>query len=269
MKLNISISTIILKVFETMKKNVLKIIIIAIFLIPFGILSRQMFAATPQPTTEGTDKKIQQLKEKLATQVAQLRENQKRGFLGSIAALTKTGFTIVTPAEEIKVKYTEDTLVFKLGKTKTPGSLADLKNNITASVLGLYNEDDKQHSAKVILLQSLVHFVSGIITNVDKQAATITLKNLKNEIITVDYEKNTLAEEYNGQTEKIAKSGLSRLVIGDHLEVWGVPDEEDTTKLSAQRILRIPESAFKEKDVVASPSASPKTTATPKASTIE
>lgn len=220
-------------------------------------------------TTSGEDKKIQTLKEKLATKVAQLRENQKRGFYGEIASLSKTNFTLVTETGEVKVRFSEDTKIYKFGKQKTEAAASDLKNTSTATVLGLFDEESKQHNAKVILLQSVNKFYSGSIITLDKKEGVVTIKNDKGETVTIDYEKTTQAQEYNPKDKKIAKSGLSRFSEGDQIQIWGTPSEEDNKKISSAKILRLPKD-FLTIDVagestVASPTAATTSSATPKA----
>jgi len=240
---------------------------IASFLLIAGLSLAQEKAATSSSNTDATGsadvKKIKDLKDKLATQVAAIRENQKRGFYGEIAALSKTSFTLVTASGEVKVRYSDDTLIYKLGKSRTEAKNTDLKNGLTATVLGLYDEETKQQTAKVILIQSLIQFITGDITAVDKTAATITIATNKGETVIADYEKTTDASELDSN-KKLTKSGISRLSPGDRIHVWGIPNEEDNKKLTINRLLRIPKDILgaKTEDAKMGASASP----TPKAS---
>lgn len=212
------------------------------------------------------DQKVKELKEKLATKVAELRENQKRGFFGEIAAASKTSFTLVTKQGEVKVRFSEDTKLFKIGKGKTEAKPDDVKNGTNAAVLGLFEEENKTHNAKVIFLQSTTGFTQGEIVEVDKTKATFTIKNDKGETQLLDYEKSTQAQEYTVSNKKISSSGLSRLAIGDKVEVWTTPDEEDSKKLNAVKILRIPKEVFEAKSETNEASPTPKASSTPSAS---
>ena len=228
---------------------------------------------SPAASSMVDEKKIQDLKEKLATKVAEIRENQKRGFFGEIAALTKTNFTLAVGSNEVKVRFDDDTKIYKLGKTRTEGAAVDLKNSLTATVLGLYDEENKQQNAKVILLQpGQLHF-SGIVSEVNRTAGNFAVKLSGDKTQVFEYEKTTTADEYT-EAKKTGKSGLSRLVKNDWVEVWGTPFEDDNTKIEAIRIFRIPQDLLGQTAAPASPSAatevkteaSPKPSATPKAS---
>jgi hypothetical protein len=246
--------------------------IVGFFLISTLTLSQANESPKPTdatPTSSVTDdKKVQQLKEKLATKVAELRESQKRGFFGEIAAVAKTSFTLVTNKGEVKVRFTEDTLIYKSGKPKTEAKVAELKNGLTGTVIGMYEEEAKTVTAKIILLQNQSKFTNGEITIIDKDNAALTLKTPDAEGQIVDYEKNTEAAEVNVTDKKISKSGLSRISVGDHILVWGVPAEDDPKKISAVRILRLPKELFKS-DAISTPAASiaASASASPKVST--
>lgn len=247
--------------------NFKKIIVLSSIL----TLTLQLLAATTlaqektatksaSPTTQDatasavSDEKVKNLKEKLATTVAQLRENQTRGFFGEISALSKTSFTLSIASSEVKVRYNEDTLVFKLGDKRIESSSSDLKNGMTVSVLGLFEADSSIHTAKVILIDTIPSRFFGEATLVDKTNANFTLKNSKGKETSYDYEKTTKAIEYQLSDKKLVKSGLSRIAVGDRVEVWGNPSEEDQQKIKVLRLVRIPKELFDEGTTSASPS---------------
>lgn len=218
------------------------------------------------------EEKVKSLKDKLATRVAELRENQTRGFYGEIAALSKTSFTLVMPTGEVKVRFSTDTLIYKLTTTKAVAAIKDLKNTLSATVLGMYDDSTKQLSANIILLQTLPSFYVGQITKIDKDKAVVTIKPAKGNEISLDYETTTKASEVDKLDKKVKRSGLSRLVVGDTLQAWGLMADDDAQKIKATKILRIPKDLFEEiaptaSPPAASPSATPKTSpkATPKA----
>lgn len=260
----------------TMIKRILLMLILGAFLAITSLsLAQEEEKTDPSPST---DAKVQQLKEKLATKVAELRESQKRGYFGEIAAISKTTFTLVTREKtEIKVKFDENTRVYKIGKSRIEGTSSDVKNGLSAAVLGLYDEENKQHTAKVILIQPNNKFASGLVVKIDKTNGTLTIKDAKGDEVVIEYEKTTLSDEYTSSNKKIKKSGLSRFTQGDNIQVWGAPHPDDVNNILANRILRISADALQTEDVAgakieASASATPKTSpkaspkATPKAS---
>jgi len=223
-----------------------------------GLAQESSPAASPTPGSSIDELKIQQLKDKLATKVAELRENQTRGFLGEIASLSKTSFTLVTSDKEIKVRLSEDTLVSDLtGTKKTDKKIQDLKNLQTAGIIGLYDDQENILSAKIVMLQNMYKIYVGVVALVDKDNATLTLNLSNGSSQAIDYERATKADEF--VKDEIKKSGLSRISAGDRLLVWGVTSEDDNQKISAVKILRLPKELFGETQgtQTATPSATP------------
>lgn len=206
---------------------------------------------TDTPSAQ-VDDKIQNLKDKLATKVAELRESQTRGFYGAIEVLTKTNFTLVTGSGEIKVRYEPEVAIFKIDgqNKKTAGKITDLKNTVSASVLGVFDPETKQHTAKTIILQTLPKFYSGVITSVDKTKATLQIKSGDADL-TVDYEKTTVANEYDQAEAKFKKSGLSRMAVGDQMLIWGTQNKDDPKNISAARLVKLPKALFESEPKVA------------------
>ena len=214
--------------------------------------------ASPSATID-TDK-VKALKDKLATKIAELRENQTRGFFGEISNIAKTSFTLVTNLGEVKVRFSEDSLIFELGDKRTEAETKDLKNTLSAAVLGLFDADASQLTAKVIFLQSHAKHFSGTLTDVDKVNGVISVKGTKDEILNFDYEKTTKAGEYQPDAkEVVAKSGLSRFKINDYVDIWALPSEDDQQKYKIVKILRISKDVLNPSTEEASPSATPKT----------
>lgn len=243
----------------TMIKRLLLFAIVAYFLVisSFALAQETAESATPASTIDAD--KVQALKEKLATKVAELRENQTRGFYGEIASLSKTSFTLVTENQEVKVRYSEDALMFKLDGTKKAAKTADLKNSLSVAVLGLFDPEDSVITAKFILIQSHPVLISGEVTTIDKTASVVTLKTPGGKTVTFDYEKTTSSSEYRVADKKTVKSGLSRFYPGDRLYAWVLKTSEDdgAIKMSATRILRIPQAVLNPTAAEVSPSSAP------------
>lgn len=243
-------------------KTLITVFTAAIVLLLTGTVLAQEPTSSPRHSA-GDSEKVQELKEKLATKVAELRESQKKGFYGTIEALTKTSFTLVTAKDEVRVKVSEDTII-KDAKTKKDLAVSDLKNTQTASVLGLFDGDT--HQAKVILVEARPSVFFGKIDALDKDEGTITLKTTKNDTVVFDYEKTTTADEYDINEKEIAKSGLSRMSTGDQLYIWANPSEDDGNRWTASKVLRIPQDALKTGEVAGDTETATKVTPRPEAS---
>lgn len=241
---------------------------IAIGLIVVSITLAQENPDAKPATISGTvdEEKIKALKEKLATKVAELTENQTRGFTGEIAALTKTNFTLATlNNSEVKVRFNEDISIFKMLPKKSAAAVKDLKNTLMVSVLGIYDQEANQLSSQVMFIESQPKFYAGEITQIDKANNLIIIRSATDKQMSIDYESTTQTTEYQKTGDKIIKSGLSKLEAGDRVEIWGNPSENDNEKVAALKILKLPKSLFKPAETnTASPSAT--LTASPSAS---
>lgn len=210
------------------------------------------------------EEKVQELKEKLETKVEELREEQERGFYGTIAALSKTSFTLATNGDEVRVRYGDDAQVFELGQKTVEAEIEDLENTQNVSVLGFYDATEELHHAKIILIQSIPTFFTGEVIVIDKKNGTFTIKTLdEEEEVTFDYERSTSSDEYQPDTDKMRKSGLSRMNEGDILQVWAEVEDDGET-YTAINLLRLPSDLFEptsdDSDQVSS-SASPEASA--------
>src|SRR3989344_7858708 len=114
-----------------MKRLIIVTMIISFLVTASWSLAQEANNAKTSPAASSVvdEKKIQDLKEKLATKVAEIRENQKRGFFGEIAALTKTNFTLAVGSNEVKVRFDDDTKIYKLGKTRNQSGTHNFKKN--------------------------------------------------------------------------------------------------------------------------------------------
>ena len=219
-------------------------------------------------STKTQEEKIQDLKERLATKVAELRQNQKGIVAGRIKDKSDTHFTLVTKKEEMAVTYSaEDTIVEELALGKrSEKKVSDLTNSIFINVFGLVDSEKKTIDAKYNLIKKPLAMLSGIVVEKDTSEATIKVKTNQNELYTFDYEKDTKTTLWT-PGEGLVKSGLSKISESDRIHVLGSPvaGSGEEKKISAVRILHIPLSTFEK--VEATPSATPVAgaSATPKA----
>ncbi len=248
------------KLFNTPKIIATCFILVLLLVIPISWANE--IDSTPSATPQIDEEKIKALKEKLATKVAEIRETQTRGYFGEIAGLSKTSFTLVTTKGEVKVRFSEDTKLVKLDGKKVEIEAKDLANALSATLLGLFDPETDQLNAKVILLQSQPKHLYGEITAIDKEDTILTLRRNEGDPVELVYEKTTSSQEYDPNKKSLSKSGFSRIAVGDRLETWVKPSEDDTQKMSLMRVLRLPKALF---ESTAEPGSSPKVSASPSA----
>src|SRR3989338_292029 len=77
-------------------------------------LTTVAFAATPS----ATNKKIEDLKDRLATKVAELRQTSRRGMYGTVKSTSITSFVVETKTKDVKIELTDTIKVIQYLKGK-------------------------------------------------------------------------------------------------------------------------------------------------------
>lgn len=196
---------------------------------------------TPNPSVTSSEtidklKQIKELKEKIATKVAQLREKEKVGLLGTVAKIDKTTITLSTAKGDSGVTFSDDTIFYQIdGNTKKEISIKNIEEADTISVFGYSNDDKTLTSAKYIYLHSPSIHISGKISEIDKENFTITVIEKEKEI-TVDIEKYTTSMVLDKNKNSLVKIGFSKLSLDSLAHIIGVANAKEKNRISANRI---------------------------------
>lgn len=263
-----------------MKQYHIQIITIAIILL--SLPSRAVIAATATPaatpktsTASATTKKIEDLKDRLATKVAELRQTSRRAIHGTVKSTSLTSFVVETKTKDVKIEMLDEIKVIQYLKGKrTMLTTEDIAKGDVVSVFG-------EHDATLDLLKATVVFihgpvptrVSGTVSARDDQEFTLTITTPQNQTYTIDIEKATKAFAWDRAKKEIVKSGFSKIAVGATLHIVGFPVPKKDNRMSADRILDLGNLAAPVDQMVpstptpterqASPSASPTKKPTP------
>lgn len=199
-----------------------------------------LFLVSPtfaQTATTSTEKRIEELKDRIATKVAELSQIQRRAVFGTVKSASVSTATIETQTKDIKIELTDELKIFQNLKGKrTVLSTDDLAKGDVVTVFGDYDATLDLLKAKVIFIQAaLPSRVAGKVTEIDKTAFVVTVKPLEGPTVTVDIEKSTKTNIWDGKS--ITKSGFSKIQIGDSVHVVGSPVAKTENRVSADRIL--------------------------------
>lgn len=231
------------------------------------VAQSETVAATP--TQASKQKQIDDLKERLATKVAELRNVQRKAIAGKVKSQTVSTMTIETPTKDIKIELIDTIKVFQnLKGTRTTLTTDNVDNGDHVAIFGEYDTTLDVLKAKVIFIDDTPTpaRVSGIVTNMDKIDFTLTLQSLENISYTIDVESSTKTSSYTKEGG-VAKSGFSKINIGDTVHVVGTKIPKKDNQITAKRLLDlgnvIPESAIPSLSPTPEPSVSPTATAKP------
>lgn len=208
-------------------------------------------------TSTSSSKQVEDLKERLATKVAQLRQTQRRAMYGTVKTVTLTSITIATKTKDIKIELSDNITVIQIRKgERTKLTIDDVEKGDTVTVFGDYDATLDLLKAKVIFIDGVVPtMINGEVTDVNRTDFTLTLKMQDGTSYVVDIENGTKTLRWN-KDDGITKSGFSKVTVGDTVHVVGTPVPKKENRMSALRVLDI-------SPPTATPSATPKLTPTP------
>ncbi len=253
-----------------------RIIVIA-FLLHLLALSAVAAPATPSATPLATDKQkqIEDLKERLATKVAELRQTSRRAIYGTVKTTSITSFTVETKTKDVKIELMDEIKVVQYLKGKrTSLTTENIAKGDVVSVFGQYDTTLDLLKAAVVLIQGAgAERVAGVVTARDDKEFTLTITTPEDQMYTIDIEKATKATTWDREKKEIGKSGFSKIAIGSTIHVVGLPVAKQERRISADRILDLgnlnapagqaAQATSTPTEKAASPAASPTKSATP------
>jgi hypothetical protein len=192
---------------------------------------------SPKPT-DAKSKQIEDLKDRLATKVAELRQTRTSALFGTVSVTTVSTISIGTKTKDIKMDIPDDLRVFQVlkGKRTTLTSDAVTKGDVI-TVFGDLDTTLDVMKPKVIFIEPILpQLIHGTITNIDKTAYTITVLSPDNMTYTIDIEQTTKIL-VNDKDKGLIKTGFSKIAIGDVVHVVGAPEPKKENQLSGVRIL--------------------------------
>ncbi len=258
-------------------KKLLIIILLTILLIPST--AAPALALTASPTTQSAsaaaekslseklNKQISQLKERIASRVAELNLVEKRGIIGTVTETSADKITVTDLAGKTRIIDVDEITKFSSPSAKNSFGISDLTKGTKISILGLYNKQSQQILARFIDSFVTPVFLSGRIADLDKKNYTVMLISEDKKETLVDIQTFSTISSHSKE-DGISKLGFSKLNIGNRIMVTGFPGKNNPTLLVASRILVfsdlpknpkiiVPEPS---EEITSSPTPAPKTT---------
>lgn len=202
-------------------------------------LTGSVLAQTETPG-DASDK-IDDLKERLATKVAELRQSAPKAIFGTVSDVGVSNITVDTQQKGIKIELTDDISVAQILKGKrTNLTTDDIDENDVVSVFGDYDSTIDILKASHIFIENKnrPQRIHGFIKDIDEENFQVELEGVDGQTYTVDIEKTTDTMEAKPDGT-IEDSGFSQLKTGMFVSVLGTVDEDDDALYSADRILSI------------------------------
>lgn len=202
-------------------------------------------SATPTETVTPTLKEmdsniINELKDRIASRVAQLKLVERRGIIGTVTDVSDTQITIADIQQNTRFIDVDEITKFSSPSAEDAFGISDISKGSKIGALGLYNKQSRRLLARFVDVLVLPKSVSGVISNKDEENFTITVNTPDNKKIILDIEKTTKTSSYT-KSEGLTKSGFSKIKGDERIIVMGFTDLEDKNRLVASRILVFPD----------------------------
>lgn len=226
-----------------MKKSILTIII---FLVLTAGAPKNVYAAvaTPAPATTPTQGDIQQiddLKNRIASRVAQLKLVEKKGIIGVVTDATNSQITLTDINGNIRfVDVDELTKFSNPGTPNTSFGISDINKGMTLGVLGLYNKQSRRILARQVGVVTIPKVLIGAVSSVDNKNFNFNLVSEDNKQTFIDVETVTKTYSSNAGGAFIS-AGFSKIKIDESVIAIGFPDKQNPDHIIASRILLFPD----------------------------
>lgn len=247
-----------------MKKNkfILFLLVLALFasrLLPVVAIDSTTFATSASPSTTIRNQQIKELKEKIATKVAELKILAPKVLLGEIKTLSDQKIIITVQETDINIELSDDTSFSQVNQdgNKKDIKVGQLKVGQKIIVWGTYNKEAQTMTATGVVARDLAQVLTGQITSIDKKNYQFTMSN-KSGVLPYTFDINPPTKiSLLGTDSKLTKIGFSKLAVGQTVYIYGFVGEktkDGQTLLSAKRIIVLSSPA---------PTSSPTVTPTP------
>jgi hypothetical protein len=207
-----------------------------ILLMLFVVVTGTTFAAEPSPTTSSIlNNQINQLKNKIASQVSKLNLVEKRGIIGTVQAVTDSQITLVDNKGNIRYADLDEITKYQ-SDSNNNFALTSLKKGILISILGIYNKESERILARYVDAETVPTRYQGEIVSIDNKNFDLTMMTDDQKTEKISVEDTTTMSSYSSGGN-LTQYGFSKLNVGDRIFVVGYPDKSDSTLLDAERLI--------------------------------
>lgn len=231
-----------------MKRIILAFIVLFLLMVNFSFAQGQSTeGSTPTVQQEKNNlqkdvqDKIDDLKERLATRVAEIRAKSKRAFHGTIVEKDDVTFSLENGENKTTIVVDDQTIIEQItasGKNTITASTLEVGEKITA--FGILDLDQKTLIAKRVIVRKTPIMFYGTAKKVDQNKGIITVSDIGGEEYAFDYEIRTKCVIWDSGEKKLSSCGLSKISEGDFIFARVQPKEEGEEVYTVLRILVLP-----------------------------
>jgi len=224
------------------------LIIFLFFLVTNTFVFGQTATSTAEISVSPTlkeNKAVEDLKEKIANKVAEIRKKNTRAVAGKVFEISADSIKIKNNrAEEYEIKLDNAlTKYYKIsGATQKEIKKEDLEKNDYLIVSGVINE--KVVTTNSVFVDQSYIVNNGKITEVDKENYNITVLSADKTTYKLSIENWTKQQIINIKSLDIERAGFSKIIVGDSIHFVVKADSNDQGIYKAEKILIVPQEYF-------------------------
>ncbi len=223
-----------------MKRLILAVAVLAFLRFPFV---EEVYASTPTPTTPPAsvsqttklENQINQLKERVASRVAELKLVEKRGIIIKVTEVTNAQIKGEDLAGNTRFVDVDEFTKFSSSTIKSFG-ISDIKSGDSLGVLGLYNKNSSRILARFVNTATFQKYFFATASKIDKVNFSITIVSVNNTSTNVDIENTTKTLSFT-KDGGLTRSGFSKIIPGQRVVVLGYPDKTKKDTIVASKII--------------------------------
>lgn len=217
-------------------KTLSNIIIFLIFITVFNVSQKNADALTTlTPTNTNIQQQVDDLKNKIASKVAELKLVEKRGIIATVTDTSDTQITLTDLKGNTRFVDVDELTKFFSSSFKSFG-ISDIKKGMTLGVLGLYNKQSRRILAREVNeMPTPFKVIFGGIGAIDGKNFEITVvkENGQKNVVGIE----NLTKSYAYSLDTLNKSGFSKLQKSQAILVIGFFDKQDQSKMLAGRLI--------------------------------
>ncbi|MFH1833285.1 MAG: hypothetical protein ABH816_03965 [Candidatus Levyibacteriota bacterium] len=195
---------------------------------------------TPTPTISKSEQQLNEIKDRIASRVAELKLVEKRGIIGTVTDTSDTQITISDLATNTRFIDVDEITKFSSPGAKTTFGISDLTKGEKLGILGLYNKQSRRILARFVNVLNPQKIIYGAVESIDAQNFTVKIITEKKESIDVDVEKTTKTSSYT-KDSGLVKSGFSKILVEQRIIVRGISDIKNPSHVFASQIIIFPD----------------------------
>lgn len=183
---------------------------------------------------------INELKEKIASKVAQLKLVTRKGTIGTVTDVSNAQITLEDLQNKKRIIDVDELTKFSSPSAKESFGISDITKGTKLGILGLFNKQSQRILARFVEVATVPVVLHGAVDSIDKENFTLEVMGMDGKMYSIEVENTTKTRSYTKDTD-LVRSGFSKIKEEENIIVFGFPTKTNKQTITASRILLLPE----------------------------